>query len=92
MTDSAKAAALETFPNPDPQRDFTSMEIPEFTCLCRKKPASQGFRGHLSRLSSRTSCASKLKNLKLYMWSYRDAGAFHEAVANKILKRSPGRR
>jgi len=76
--------ALETFPNPNPNRDFhIHMEIPEFTCLCPKTGQPDFAVIYLDYIPDQ-QCV-ELKSLKLYMWSYRDEGAFHEAVTNKIL-------
>ena len=75
---------LETFPNPKPERDFhIHMEIPEFTCLCPKtgQPDFATFRIHYVA----DELCVELKSLKLYLWSFRDEGAFHEAVTNRIL-------
>ena len=78
------STALETFPNPNPNRDFhIHMEIPEFTCLCPKTGQPDFAVIYLDYIPDQL-CV-ELKSLKLYMWSYRDAGAFHEAVTNKIL-------
>lgn len=75
---------LDTFPNPQPQRDYRiHMEIPEFTCLCPKTGQPDFATIELDYIPDR-KCV-ELKSLKLYMWSYRDEGAFHEAVANRIL-------
>jgi 7-cyano-7-deazaguanine reductase len=75
---------LETFPNPAPQRDFLiHMEIPEFTCLC-PKTGQPDFATLLLDYVPDKRCV-ELKSLKLYVWSYRDQGAFHEAVTNRIL-------
>ncbi len=76
--------SLETFPNPTPQRDFTiHMEIPEFTCLCPKTGQPDFATLELDYIPDQ--CCVELKSLKLYMWSFRDEGAFHEAVTNRIL-------
>ncbi len=76
--------ALETFPNPYPERDFhIHMEIPEFTCLCPKTGQPDFAVLYLDYIAEQ-HCV-ELKSLKLYMWSYREQGAFHEAVTNKIL-------
>ena len=76
--------ALETFPNPQPGRDYTiRMRIPEFTCVCPKTGQPDFATLHLDYVPEKTCVA--LKSLKLYMWSYRDEGAFHEAVTNRIL-------
>ena len=75
---------LETFPNPNPQRDFLiRMQIPEFTCLCPKTGQPDFATLYLDYIAER-KCV-ELKSLKLYIWSYRDKGAFHEAVTNQIL-------
>jgi 7-cyano-7-deazaguanine reductase len=81
----AKASKnLETFPNPQPGRDFLiHMEIPEFTCLCPKTGQPDFAVLTLDYIPEKT-CV-ELKSLKLYIWSYRDEGAFHEAVTNRIL-------
>ncbi|MEW6612526.1 MAG: preQ(1) synthase [Pseudomonadota bacterium] len=75
---------LETFPNPNPERDYTiHMEIPEFTCLC-PKTGQPDFATFLIEYVPDELCV-ELKALKLYMWSFREEGAFHEAVTNRIL-------
>ncbi|MDR3221802.1 MAG: preQ(1) synthase [Candidatus Accumulibacter sp.] len=75
---------LETFPNPAPQRDYLiHMEIPEFTCLCPK--TGQPDFGALSVDFIPDKTCIELKSLKLYIWSFRDEGCFHEAVTNRIL-------
>jgi len=74
---------LETFANPAPERDYTiRMRIPEFTCLCPKTGQPDFATLHLEYVPDRT-CV-ELKSLKLYIWSFRDRGAFHEAVTNEI--------
>ena len=75
---------LDIFPNPSPARDFhICMEIAEFTCLCPL--TGQPDFAHLTiDMVPHRRCV-ELKSLKLYLWSYRDRGAFHEAVTNKIL-------
>ena len=75
---------LDTFDNPKPGRDFTiRIEIPEFTCLCPM--TGQPDFAHLTlEYVPRTKCV-ELKSLKLYIWSFRDEGAYHEAVTNRIL-------
>ena len=76
--------SLETFPNPNPERDYTiRMRIPEFTCLCPKTGQPDFATLHLEYVPDR-ACV-ELKSLKLYVWSYRNEGAFHEAVTNRIL-------
>ena len=75
---------LETFPNPAPHRDFhIHMEIPEFTCLCPKTGQPDFATLILDYIPEKT-CV-ELKSLKLYMWSFRNEGCFHEAVTNQIL-------
>ncbi|HSD60338.1 MAG TPA: preQ(1) synthase [Burkholderiales bacterium] len=75
---------LETFPNPEPRRDYRiHMEIPEFTCLCPR--TGQPDFAHLTLDYVPDRACVELKSLKLYVWSYRDEGAFHEAVTNRIL-------
>ena len=75
---------LAIFPNPSPQRDYRiHMEIPEFTCLCPKTGQPDFATLYLDYVPDRT-CV-ELKSLKLYIWSYRNEGAFHEAVTNRIL-------
>jgi 7-cyano-7-deazaguanine reductase len=81
---SRPSRQLETFPNPAPARDFRiHMEIPEFTCLCPKTGQPDFATLVLDYVPDRL-CV-ELKSLKLYAWSYRDEGAFHEAVTNRIL-------
>ncbi|HOL64347.1 MAG TPA: preQ(1) synthase [Accumulibacter sp.] len=76
--------SLETFANPAPQRDFLiHMEIPEFTCLC-PKTGQPDFATLLLDYIPDQRCV-ELKSLKLYIWSFRDLGCFHEAVTNRIL-------
>ena len=75
---------LETFPNPHPQRDYTiRIRTPEFTCLCPKTGQPDFATLYLDYIPEKL-CV-ELKALKLYIWSYRDEGAFHEAVTNAIL-------
>ncbi|MGE5304398.1 MAG: preQ(1) synthase [Alphaproteobacteria bacterium] len=75
---------LETFPNPSPGRDYEiAMECPEFTCVC-PRTGQPDFATIRIRYVPATLCI-ELKSLKLYLWSYRNEGAFHEAVINKIL-------
>ena len=75
---------LETFKNPAPERDYRiHMEIPEFTCLCPMTGQPDFATLTLDYVPDR-KCV-ELKALKLYVWSYRNEGAFHEAVTNKIL-------
>jgi 7-cyano-7-deazaguanine reductase len=75
---------LETFPNPQPGRDYTiRMTIPEFTCLC-PKTGQPDFANILIEYVPAALCI-ELKALKLYMWTFRERGAFHEAVTNEML-------
>lgn len=75
---------LETFENPQLGRDYTiRIEIPEFTCLC-PKTGQPDFATLTIEYVPAKRCV-ELKSLKLYMWSFRDQGAFHEAVTNEIL-------
>lgn len=75
---------LECFPNPEPGRDYSiRIRIPEFTCLCPKTGQPDFAELRIAYVPDR-SCL-ELKSLKLYIWSFRDQGAFHEAVTNEIL-------
>ena len=75
---------LETFDNPQPERDYTiRIRIPEFTCLCPKTGQPDFAEMTLEYVPDK-SCV-ELKALKMYIWSFRDQGAFHEAVTNEIL-------
>jgi 7-cyano-7-deazaguanine reductase len=74
---------LETFPNPNPERDYEiSFEAPEFTCLC-PMTGQPDFATIRIRYVPDQKCV-ELKSLKLYLWSFRDEGTFHEAVTNRI--------
>ena len=76
--------SLETFPNPHPERDYeVQFECPEFTCLC-PMTGQPDFATMRIRYIPGERCV-ELKSLKLYLWSYRDRGAFHEAATNQIL-------
>jgi 7-cyano-7-deazaguanine reductase len=76
--------SLETFPNPQPDRDYTiHIRIPEFTCLCPKTGQPDFAQLNMSYIPD--GHCIELKSLKLYIWSYRNEGAFHEAVTNQIL-------
>jgi 7-cyano-7-deazaguanine reductase len=76
--------SLETFPNPKPERDYEiRFECPEFTCLC-PMTGQPDFATVRIRYVPDRLCV-ELKSLKLYLWSFRDEGAFHEAVTNRIL-------
>ncbi len=75
---------LETFPNPQPERDYEiRFECPEFTCVC-PRTGQPDFATILIRYVPDRTCV-ELKSLKLYLWSFRDEGHFHEAVTNRIL-------
>jgi 7-cyano-7-deazaguanine reductase len=75
---------LETFPNPSPGRDYEiRFECPEFTCVCPMTGQPDFAVIRITYVPDRV-CV-ELKSLKLYLWSYRDEGAFHEAVTNRIL-------
>jgi len=83
MTSKA-SKVLETFPNPHPERDYTlHIRIPEFACLCPKTGQPDFGTIHISYVPEQ-ACV-ELKSLKLYMWSFREEGAFHERVTNDIL-------
>jgi 7-cyano-7-deazaguanine reductase len=74
---------LQSFPNPNPERDYEiAFEAPEFTCLC-PMTGQPDFATIRIRYVPDGRCV-ELKSLKLYLWSYRDEGAFHEAVTNRI--------
>jgi 7-cyano-7-deazaguanine reductase len=75
---------VETFPNPTPGRDYTiRITAPEFTCLC-PKTGQPDFATLKLEYVPEQHCI-ELKSLKLYLWSFRDRGCFHEAVTNEIL-------
>lgn len=79
------STALETFDNPSPQRDYTiRIRIPEFTCLCPLTGQPDFAILNIDYVAN-ARCV-ELKSLKLYVWSFRDQGAFHEAVSNQILE------
>ncbi|MCW8854063.1 MAG: preQ(1) synthase [Gammaproteobacteria bacterium] len=76
--------ALETFENPRPERDYTiRITMPEFTCLCPKTGQPDFATIELEYIADQ-KCV-ELKSLKLYIWAFRDEGAFHEDVTNQIL-------
>ena len=78
------ARKLETFPNPQPRRDYTiAFNCPEFTCLC-PRTGQPDFATIAIRYTPDKACV-ELKSLKLYLWSFRNEGHFHEAVTNLIL-------
>ncbi len=75
---------LETFDNATPDRDYSiRIRVPEFTCLC-PKTGQPDFATLLIEYVPDKRCV-ELKSLKLYVWSFREEGAFHEAVTNRIL-------
>ncbi|KAA0446189.1 MAG: NADPH-dependent 7-cyano-7-deazaguanine reductase QueF [Candidatus Thioglobus sp.] len=75
---------LEVFDNPNPQRDYViKIDMPEFTCLCPKTGQPDFATLHLEYIADKVCI--ELKSLKMYIWSFRDEGAFHEAVSNQIL-------
>ena len=81
---SQPSKTLETFDNPHSERDYTiRIEVPEFTCLCPKTGQPDFATFQIEYIADK-SCV-ELKSLKMYMWSFRDEGAFHEAVTNQIL-------
>jgi len=81
---STPSKTLETFPNPNPERDYTiHIRIPEFTCLCPKTGQPDFATLDLDYVPE-ADCV-ELKALKLYVWSFREEGAFHEAITNRIL-------
>jgi len=83
-TSANPASVLETFENPTPERDYTiRIRMPEFTCLCPQTGQPDFATLHLEYVPD-MSCI-ELKSLKLYIWAFRDLGAFHEAVTNRIL-------
>lgn len=82
---SKPSRELEVFPNPQPARDYTiRIRIPEFTCLC-PKTGQPDFAELLVEYVPEANCV-ELKALKSYIWSFRDQGAFHEDVTNRILQ------
>jgi 7-cyano-7-deazaguanine reductase len=78
------SAELEVFPNPKPSRDYTiRIDSPEFTCLC-PKTGQPDFATLKLRYIPDEHCV-ELKSWKLYLWSYREQGGFHEDLTNRIL-------
>jgi len=81
---TAPSKDLQVFANPAPERDYAiQFQIPEFTCHCPL--TGQPDFAHLTIDMVADEWCVELKSLKLYMWSYRDEGAFHEKVTNDIL-------
>ena len=75
---------LATFENPNPGRDYTiNISTPEFTCVCPK--TGQPDFAVISICYVPDKLCLELKSLKLYYWSFRNEGTFHEAVTNQIL-------
>lgn len=82
---SQPSKTLETFENPQTGRDYTiRVQVPEFTCLCPKTGQPDFAELTIEYIPDRL-CV-ELKSLKLYVWSFRDEGAFHEAITNRILE------
>jgi 7-cyano-7-deazaguanine reductase len=80
---SQPSRSLETFANPNPERDYTiRFDVPEFTCLCPLTGQPDFAQFQIEYVPDQ-KCV-ELKSLKLYFWSYRDEGAFHEKVTNTI--------
>ena len=78
------AELIDTFPNPNPNRDYTIyINIPEFTCLCPKTGQPDFATLKLEYIPNKYCI--ELKSLKIYIWSYRNEGGFHEALTNQIL-------
>jgi len=81
---SEPSKQLESFPNPSPERDYEiGFECPEFTCLCPR--TGQPDFATITVTYVPDALCVELKSLKLYLWSYRNEGHFHEAVTNRIL-------
>jgi 7-cyano-7-deazaguanine reductase len=81
---TAPQKRLDTFPNPSPKRDYEiRFECPEFTCVCPMTGQPDFATIRIAYVPDKL-CV-ELKSLKLYLWSFRDEGAFHEAVTNRIL-------
>jgi 7-cyano-7-deazaguanine reductase len=86
MSPKPPSGDIETFPNPSLASDYTiRMQIPEFTCLCPRTGQPDFATLELEYVPDKL-CV-ELKSLKLYVWSFRDRGAFHEAVTNEIVDR-----
>ena len=81
---SAPSTKLEIVPNPHPDRDYeVSMTVPEFTCLCPLTGQPDFADVRIDYVPDQSLV--ELKSLKLYLWSFRDEGAFHEDITNRIL-------
>src|SRR3977135_2857453 len=84
MAKSAPSKDLQVFANPSPKRDYViQFQIPEFTCTCPL--TGQPDFAHFTIEMVADALCVELKSLKLYFWSYRNVGAFHEKVTNEIL-------
>jgi 7-cyano-7-deazaguanine reductase len=84
LVSTRPSKSLETFDNPKPEREYEiRFECPEFTCVCPKTGQPDFATIRIRYVPDRT-CV-ELKSLKLYLWSFREEGAFHEAVTNRIL-------
>ncbi len=84
MPPTLPSKALQVFPNPAPERDYViRFDVPEFTCLC-PLTGQPDFAHFTIEIVADQLCV-ELKSLKLYFWSYRNEGAFHEKVTNAIL-------
>ena len=81
---TAPSKQLQVFANPAPHRDYAiQFQAPEFTCLCPLTGQPDFAHFTIDMVADRL-CV-ELKSLKLYLWSYRDEGAFHEKVTNDIV-------
>ncbi len=81
---SLASKVIEVFPNPKPDRDYLiEIEAPEFSCLCPKTWQPDFATIYLKYIAD--EFCIELKSFKMYIWSYRNEGAFHEAITNKIL-------
>ena len=81
---NAPSRSLDTFENPKPDRDYEiAFECPEFTCVCPMTGQPDFATLRIQYVPDRR-CV-ELKSLKLYLWSYRNEGHFHEAVVNRVL-------
>src|SRR5688500_15502430 len=81
---TAHTKKLDTFPTPNPERDYViRFECPEFTCVCPMTGQPDFATIRIEYVPAKT-CV-ELKSLKLYLWTFRNEGAFHEAVTNRIL-------
>ncbi len=81
---AGRSKELETFANPRPERDYEiNLECPEFTCVCPRTGQPDFATIRIQYVPD--SLCIELKSLKLYLWSFRNEGAFHEDVTNRIL-------